>query len=243
MPTGWPPGPSWPGCDLIRCGTDGRRRRDPRHRRRPAAAGRRGHRRRRGADRRARPAQGPDRGRRRAQRRRAGRRRDRRRDQRRGRDAPGPGARPGHGRRRRRRADRHDRRARRGQEPEVLAAIEAHGLTPANVNGGGPDRRRRHDGAAGRVRGRPARRGPAAAAVGGRAPSTPATWPRPSRPWPPRPPRCRPATRSCRCCPTGTARPCESGSGLAGADHRPGQRAGPVGQCMAGHGRGAAPPR
>ena len=53
-----------------------------------------------------------------------------------------------------------------GDQEAVLAAIARHGLTPANVNAGRPDRGRRDPGGAGRLRGRPARRGAAAPAAG-----------------------------------------------------------------------------
>jgi len=67
-----------------------------------------------------------------------------------------------------------------GDEATVLAAIEAHGLTPANVNGAGQIV------AAGTLEqleafaANPPRRDPAAGRCRWRAPSTPGIWSRPS---------------------------------------------------------------
>ena len=55
-----------------------------------------------------------------------------------------------------------------GDPAEVLAAIEAHGLTPANRQRRRPGRRRRLARRAGRAQGRPAGQGPGHAAVGRR---------------------------------------------------------------------------
>ena len=66
-----------------------------------------------------------------------------------------------------------------GDEAEVLAAIEAHGLTPANVNGAGQIVAAGTHGPAGRVRVEPAGRRAAAAAVGRRRLPHPAHGHRP----------------------------------------------------------------
>ncbi len=93
-----------------------------------------------------------------------------------------------------------------GDPDEVLAALDQHGLTPANVNGAGPGRGRRHHGAARRPRRRRRRPRPASSRcqVAGafhtrhmaRRPSTCSAATRA---------RCRPTTRGPCCCPTPTA--------------------------------------
>ena len=158
---------------------------------------------------------------RRAQRGRAGRRRHRRGALRRGRDAPGPGAGPGHGPGRRHRGDRDDRgaRRRRGRGARRHRGARAHP--------GEHQRRRARSSPPGRWSSwprspptRPPRRR-LRPLSGGRAPSTPGTWPR-------RWTRCarpRPTVHGQR---PGAAAAVQPGRrrradrrGLAGADRRP----------------------
>ena len=106
----------------------------------------------------------------------------------------------------------------------------------------GPDRGRRHARAAGRVRREPAGRRQAAPALGGRR-----------IPYPPHGARCRRAAPRPldrprgRPAPAAAVQPGRRGGQvrprLAGADHHPGQRAGPVGPVHADHGRRWASPR
>ena len=113
-----------------------------------------------------------------------------------------------------------------GDEDEVLAAIDEHGLTPANINGAGPDRRRRHAGAAGRLR-RTSRRpapGCAALSVAG-AFHTQHMAPAVDAPAAGRRRASRPPTRGSRCCPTPTARSSASGAELLDRLVEPGQPA------------------
>ena len=92
-----------------------------------------------------------------------------------------------------------------GDQADVLAAIASHGLTPANVNGAGQIVAAGTLARSRGLRGRPAGRRAAAPAAGGRARSTPGTWPRPWRRCAARPPASRSRTRRSRCCPTPTA--------------------------------------
>ena len=67
-----------------------------------------------------------------------------------------------------------------GDPDDVLAALERHGLTAANVNGAGPDRRRRHPRADRGLRSATPRPRPASSRSRSPARSTPSTWHRPS---------------------------------------------------------------
>ena len=98
-----------------------------------------------------------------------------------------------------------------GDEAEVLAAIEAHGLTPANVNGAGQIvAAGTMDQLAAFAADPPPR--PGCARCRWRAPSTPGTWPRPSTRCARPPQRAPPATRRWPCCPTATAAVVRSGA-------------------------------
>ena len=150
---------------------------------------------------------------------------------RRGRDAPGAGARPGHGPRRRGRGHRDDRgaRRRRADGPGLDRGARAD---PGERQRRRPDRRRRHAGAAGRVRRRPAAGAPGSARCRWRAPSTPGTWHRRSTRCARRPPRSPPATRCWRCCPTGTAPWCAAApTGWSGSSPRSARRSGGTCAC------------
>lgn len=90
-----------------------------------------------------------------------------------------------------------------GDPAEVAAALQEHGLTPANANGGGQTV------AAGTLEALAAfaadprpRRG--SSRCRSRAPSTPSTWPPPSARWPRWPRGSTPARRACRSPPTPT---------------------------------------
>ena len=90
-----------------------------------------------------------------------------------------------------------------GDETVVLDAIEAHGLTPANINGAGQIVAAGTLDQLAKFAAEPPP-APGSARFRWPAPSTPSTWRlRWTRCVRPRP-RCRSATRPCCCCPTGT---------------------------------------
>ena len=108
-----------------------------------------------------------------------------------------------------------------GDEQDVLAAIEEHGLTPANVNGAGQIVAAGTLDRAGRVRRRPAAACQAPAALGGRRVPHPATWRRPSTRCAPRPTAWPCAARRSRCCRTATAPWCvAAATGSSGSSRR-----------------------